>query len=325
MATLIRFINLILSIALLTSCSNLNLTPIRENLSIAATINIKDMSVSFIDLDDLKKITDWKLNKPYTGAIILPDQDILLLFGKQLETVDLYSLKAGQLIDSWKTGKGIVNAKLLQTRSNIALVDQNLRKIRFFDLNGNEEDAISTGPKPHTIVESPYEQKLFVLSFMKEKLTVIDLNKMKTIDSFSIHPAAAGAWFNEGKKEIWIGGHGAGAEVEKDIHVYQSDTGTLIQKFPVPSMPVNVLSYNKAIYVLSHGSSKLYKMNENGDVLNSVIIGANPFEMAVFDDELIVAGYDSNAIYLVEPESLSIKKSIPVGNGPFQIVLRERK
>lgn len=324
MPILFRITLIILAAAALSSCSKHTYPPIGENLSIAATVNIKDMTVSFINLDDKKKLQDWELGKPYTGAVILPDGDTILLYGKQVETVDLFSLKAGKKISSWKTGKGIVNAKLLHSHAYLALADQNLGKVRFFNLAGEEKDSINTERNPLTILESKKDSMLYVLSFNKESLTVIDLKKMRKISSFHIHPAAAGAWLNDSRNELWIGGHGAGANVEKDIHVYNIKTGELKYKVPAPTMPVNFLELNGQVFVLSHGSSMLYKLNEDGEILDSKVIGANPFEMTLVQHYLLIAGYDSNDVHIVDPENLNILKTIPVGKGPFQIVLRER-
>ncbi|MBP2241212.1 PBP1b-binding outer membrane lipoprotein LpoB [Cytobacillus eiseniae] len=324
MKKLRQFILVIIAVIVLSSCTKDRYSPIDEHVSLAATVNIKDMTITFIDLEKKTRMVDWEMKKPYTGAVILPDGDSLLLYGKQVETVDLYSLKSGSLIDSWETGKGIVNGKLLKTSSTIALVDQNLSEIRFFDFEGVEQWEVRTERNPLTILESEANQKLFVLSFNKEILTVIDLNKQEKLNGFPIHPSAAGAWLIENRNEIWIGGHGAGAEIEKNIHVYDSQSGEFKRNIAAPLMPVNFLGYADHVFVLSHGTSMLYKLNENGEVLESVIVGANPFEMIVRTDQLLIAGYDSNDLHIIQPDSLERMKTIPVGNGPFQIVLRER-
>lgn len=323
MPILFRLLTVLFSAILLSSCTSHTYPPIQEDLTIAATVNIKDMTVSFIDIENMKRLSDWELKKPYTGAVILPDGDTFLLFGKQLETVDLFSLKAGKSIGSWQTGKGIVNGKLLQTNSYIAFADQNLGKVRFFNLDGKEMTQIKTESNPLTLLESVNKKKLYVLSFSKKKLTVIDLKNIEKAAIHDIHSAAAGAWLNDDGKELWIGGHGAGAEVENDIHVYNSETGQLKFKIPAPTMPVNFIEINEHVFVLSHGTSMLYKLQENGNIVDSTVIGANPFEIALIDNDLMIAGYDSNDIHIVNPENLEIIKTIPVGKGPFQIILRK--
>ncbi|MBU8878917.1 WD40 repeat domain-containing protein [Bacillus sp. FJAT-29790] len=324
MLILQRFVIFLFAVILLSSCSEKRFSAIPEDLSVAATINIKDMSVSFIDLDKMERLVDWKLGKPYTGAVIFPDGDTILLFGKQVETADLYSLKTGKSLGVWRTGKGIVNGKLLQTSAEIALVDQNQNKIRFFNLKGEEQGQISTEQNPLTILEAVKDKKLFVLSFNKKQLTVIDLVKKEKMAGFQIHPSAAGAWLNENKNELWIGGHGAGIEIETDIHVYDSVSGDFKFKLPAPLMPVNFLGKENLIYVLSHGSNMLYKLNEEGEVIDAITVGANPFEMVFTGENLLIAGYDSNDIHIIDPDKMTIIKTIAVGDGPFQMVLRER-
>ena len=317
-----RLFLFIISLLLLSSCSENNYPSINEDISIAATINIKDKTISFIDIENQKSIEEWKLEKPYNGGLILPDADSFLLFGKDVETVDLFSLKTGTLISSWKTGKGIVNGRVLEN-GEVALVDQERNAIRFFNVFGEEKEHVSTEQNPLTIFEARKSQKLYVLSYDKEQLTVIDLNSKEKLASFPIHSSAAGAWIND--NEIWIGGHGKGAEIEEYIHVYDLATGVLKKKIKAPIMPIKFLGIDDEVFVLSHGSNNLYKLDKDGKVTESIIVGSNPFEMAFTGEYLLVAGYDSNDIYFIDPNRLEIQKTIHVGSGPFQIVLRERK
>ncbi|MBT2691057.1 WD40 repeat domain-containing protein [Bacillus sp. ISL-47] len=318
------FFAVILITLLLSSCKEKVQPSIPEDLSFAATVNIKDMTISFVDLKKLALAEEWKMEKPYTGSLILPDRDTILFYGNQLETADLYSLKEGKKIGSWETGTGIVNGILLDNMTEVALVDQDLNKIRFFDIEGKELKQIDTESDPLTILESKKARKLFALSFNNEKLAVIDLHTKEKTDEFVIHPSAAGAWLNEESNEIWIGGHGEGIEIEQDIHIYDSETGEIKKTIPAPSMPINFLEKDNHVYVLSHGSNMLYKLKESGEQDASVSIAANPFEMAFTEGELLVAGYDSNDVHILDPENLKSLKTIKVGEGPFKIVLRER-
>ena len=90
-------------------------------------------------------------------------------------------------------------------------------------------------------------------------------------------------------------------------------------------MPVNFAQWNQNIFVLSHGSNTLYKLSESGEELKSTQIGANPFALSVYHDELIVAGYDSNDIYFIDPQNLKIIQKVNVGHGPFQLIVRESR
>ncbi|MEH7441522.1 WD40 repeat domain-containing protein [Bacillus sp. JJ1122] len=306
----------------LTGCSFDTFEPIPGKSSFISTINIKDMTISFYDLEKDMRLPDWKVDKPYIGGMIFPNKDTLLLYGNTLDSVDLYSLSKGEKVGSWETGKGIVNGILVQNGSEIALADQERDSIRFYSLEGKEIKENKTEKDPLTILEN--EQKLYVISFNHKMLSIIDMKNKVQLPGFEIHAAAAGGLLNQQKSELWIGGHGEGTTVEERIHVYDLKSGKLKKEIAAPAMPVNFIKDKDSIYVLSHGSNMLYKLGDNGEIKNSIKVGANPFEIEMFDNKLIIAGYDSNDLYIVNPESLNVEKTVRVGKGPFQIVTRER-
>ncbi|WP_080845765.1 hypothetical protein [Cytobacillus gottheilii] len=309
-------------LVLLTSCSNNTYEPIPTDISLAATVNIKDMSVTFIDVDKRSIITEWQLEKPYTGGLIFPDGDSLLLYGKEVETADLFSLKSGEKKAGWETGKGIVNARVINDTKEVALVNKNENVVQFYTFDGDKLAEAETDSSPLSIVVGDADE-LFVVSSKNETLTRVNVQTKKTIGSYAIHGAASGALLLEQENQFWLGGHGEGATIEKNIHVYNADDGELIKKIAAPVMPINFLQYEQYVFVLSHGSSQLYKMDLEGNIIDTARVGANPFELALTSaDELLVAGYDSNDLYFIDPENLEEEDILEVGNGPFTIVLR---
>lgn len=321
-AMIIIFIPIFL---LLCACSNKHYPIIQKDVPLAITINIKDKTVSFIDLRQKKKLEDWEMDKQYIGGIILPGGNRLLLYGKQLDSVEIYSLSTGKLISTWETGEGIVNGILLKDKQEIVFADQNTDTIRFFNLDGQETDKINTDKNPYTLLEDKKNDRLIVASFDGKSLMVYDLNKKMQMKRFPIHPNAAGAILLEDKHQIWIGGHGEGANLESYIHIYDSHSGKLVQNIQAPVMPINFVKVGDFIYALSHGTNTLYKIKEDGKVLDDIKVGANPFEITAYDHTLIVAAYDSNDIHFIDPTTLNIEGTVPVGKGPFQILLRERQ
>ncbi|MCM3573806.1 WD40 repeat domain-containing protein [Mesobacillus subterraneus] len=307
---------------LLSACSLKSFEAIPKDSSFISTINIKEMTISFYDMEKDEKLPDWNVDRPYIGGLILPDKDTILLYGKAVDTADLYSLSKGKKIESWKTGEGIVNALLVGDGTEIAFADQERDSVRFFDIDGNEVDEVKVEKEPLTLLEA--EKKLYAISYKQEMLSIVDLENKERLPGFEIHPAAAGALMSREKGELWIGGHGKGTEVEERIHIYDLNKGTLIKEISAPVMPVDFTKDEDNIFVLSHGSNMLYKLAGDGSKQGSIKVGANPFEIDFFADKLIVAGYDSNEVYIIDPDSLSIEKTLEVGNGPFQIVTRER-
>ena len=97
------------------------------------------------------------------GITLLPNGDEILVYGKQLEYMYVYSLAEGRQVGKYKTGKGIVMWSYQQIKQLFA-ADQNVQKVRFFTINGKETGNVSTGKGPITMVE--YQNRLSVLNFM---------------------------------------------------------------------------------------------------------------------------------------------------------------
>lgn len=310
-------------ILILTSCSEEHYPRIKYQKDLAMTVNIKDMTISFINLEKGEKLEEWELEKPYIGGLILPDGDRLLLYGKQLDTIDIYSLEKGKKITSWKTGQGIVSGRVLANQKELVFADQSLNAIRFFSLDGKELETVKTDNGPLTILEDNVEETLYIISYKSRSMSVFDTRNKKKLYSFPIHAEATGGLLRQKEGEIWIGGHGEGTEIETDIHVYDASSGSLLRTIPAPVMPINFSEKNDFVYVLSHGSNTLYKLNGTGREMTSKKVGANPFEMKMQNDKIIIAGYDSNDVHLLNDETLEIESTIPVGKGPFQLILRE--
>lgn len=77
---------------------------------------------------DKKLITTWELNEPMAGITLLPNGDEILVYGKQLEYMYVYSLAEGRQVGKYKTGKGIVNVVVSADKKQLFAADQNVQK-----------------------------------------------------------------------------------------------------------------------------------------------------------------------------------------------------
>lgn len=324
MRSLTKPMVLFIFVLFLVACKGEQYPSILDQGALAITVNLKDQTISFVNIHKGEKIEEWQMDKPYVGGMVMPDGDHLLLYGKQADTIDLFSLREGKKTASWKTGAGITNGKVLENQEEIAFADQALNAIRFYTLDGKELARVKVDDGPLTLLEDSKGKFLYIISYQSNSLSIVDIFNKKKVGGFSIHSQATGGLLREDKGEIWIGGHGEGTETETDIHVYDASSGALVRTIPAPVMPINFAEKNDFIYVLSHGSSTLYKLDHAGVELGSIKIGANPFDMKILGENILVAGYDSNDIHLIKAENLQNVSTISVGKGPFQLILRER-
>lgn len=168
---------LICFLFLLVGCQGSSYTPIAKDKSVIITTNIKEGSISFVDKQTKKLITTWELNEPMAGTLLLPNGEDILVYGKQLEYMYVYSLVEGRQVEKYKTGKGIVNVIVSEDKKQLFAADQTAQKVRFFTIKGKETGNVSTGKGPITMVE--YDNQLSVLNFYDTKLTTIDTKKKK--------------------------------------------------------------------------------------------------------------------------------------------------
>ncbi|GIN20843.1 MAG TPA: hypothetical protein DEO65_15005 [Bacillus bacterium] len=306
---------------ILSGCQGKKQQPIDEGQSFAATLNVGDFSIDFLN-EDGKVFARWELSKAYTGAALLPDGDTLVLYGPEVEEVDFYSLKKGSVIKHFKTGKGISNVIYLEASAEFAVADKAQNKVRFFNEIGKETESVKTPDYPMAMETDG--ERLYVATFKGAKLSVINLKKHETEKEFDINASTAGMLLREKEKEIWIGGHGKGDKPQSAISVYELDSGTLKDQLSAPLMPVDFFENANGIYALSHGTNMLYQYNSSKKLLKKIEVGANPFVIDSFDGKLIVAGFDSEKLYWINPETLDIERTADVGKGPFVIFTREK-
>jgi len=303
----------------LTGCGKNDFQPIEQQ-PIIVSVNVKDHSLSFLDPVRNKVSAAWQLDFPLSGALFLA-QDQLLVYGKQADKALIYQLSTGKQIETWDIGKGAANALLSHSKQFVYFVDQHHKSIRAFRLDGTLQYEVAVGKQPLHMYEAKDGSKLYVINFDDTTMSIIDTQLQKVVQTFGINESSAGGLLLDDRRELWVGGHGSGAEVESDIHVYNMDTGSLIRRISAPYMPVSFAQTDTGIFALSHGSSTLRKFARNtGAELGTIKIGANPFEMKEIGGNLYIASYDSNEIYVIDPNSLTVSSIIPVGQGPFQIM-----
>ncbi len=311
-----------LFVQLLTGCENKTFTPIPKQMKALISINIKDGSVTFFDLQKEKVFTQWNLDQPIKGGVLLENRNALLLYGNELDRAYVYDLATGKIENEWKTGKGIVSALVSNNRKHVFLADQQQKAIRIFQTDGKEVGKIKVGSQPLSLLQNETGTRLYVIDFHDAKVDVIDVFKRQVIDTFSVPKFAFGGLLREHEQELWVGGHGGGSTVETKIHVYSLQTGKLVKTIAAPYMPVSFVETKQGIFGLSHGSNTIRKWNKAGKEEASLTVGANPFTMIGTNRYLYVASYDSDEIDVVDERTFHIVHQYKTGKGPFQLMIR---
>jgi len=317
-----RFAFFILSLLLvvwLAGCTDLSFKPIKSKQNFIASLNIQEPSLDFID-EQGKVIATWLFDKAYTGAVLLGDNRILL-FGHQLDRIDVYTLSTGEKLYSKKVKMGTTNVYYSENDKQFFITNSTTNTVTSFDEKGNELASQQLGNYPMSMVA--FKEKLYIINFKDTKLSILNVKDLQVEQEWVIPKSAHGLAIIEETNELWVGGHGDGSKPNSSVKRYDLATGELHGEIEMPLMPVGLTKTKDSVLVISHGHNELYVADFNGKVKWQLEVGANPFVVNQFKDYIVVAGYDDHTLYFIKDGH--VEKTVDVGKGAFQLLVREEK
>lgn len=317
-----RFAFFILSLLLvvwLAGCTDLSFKPIKSKQNFIASLNIQEPSLDFID-EQGKVIATWSFDKAYTGAVLLGD-DRILLFGHQLDKIDVYTLSTGEKLYSKKVKIGTTNVYYSENDKQFFITNSTTNTVTSFDEKGNELASQQLGNYPMSM--AAFKEKLYIINFKDTKLSILNVKNLKVEQEWVIPKSAHGLAIIEETNELWVGGHGDGSKPNSSVKRYDLSTGELHGEIEMPLMPVGLTKTKDSVLVVSHGHNELYVADFNGKVKWQLEVGANPFVVNQFKNYIVVAGYDDHTLYFIK--NGHVEKTVDVGKGAFQLLVREEK
>lgn len=319
------FISLFIGIIIILSgCQLKTFQQVPDQDSVITVANVRESSLSFINIETGVQLAKWKLDFSFTRVLLMPDNKTLMIYGRQNPDVTFINMSTGKL-KQWKLGEGISNAVLSADQKMIYFAERNMNKVLFYDLEGEKKGEVEVGESPYTMIPTPDQQSLIVYHLNGASLSIIDLKTLEVQTTLATNENPMGGLYIAATNELWVGGHGAGAEPETNISLFSLSNGQKIREFPAPVMPVDFLNMDEQnAFVLSHGNNTLYRFNiPSGEETGRIQLGANPLGLAAGKKMLYVSSYDSNQVFEVDPVTLKVTNTFDVGSGPLQIVVRE--
>lgn len=299
----------------LAACGKEKYEAVPKDENFIASVNILQPSIDFLT-EKGQITTTWELEENFTGATIIGD-DAVLLYGNQLEHASIYRLSTGKQLTEFKVKKGITNAYYNKNMKQFYMTNGEFNTLSSYDEQGEKKDEVQLGLYPMAMIAN--EDNVFVINFKDTYLSVLNKNSLKEERQIKIPKSSHGMDFI--RDELWIGGHGAGEKPNSKVQRIDPKAGTIIGDITLPIMPIAFAKLENSEYVLSHGESILYELDEKQKIVWHKEIGSNPFAIKVFASTVVVAGYDDNTLYFVKDHA--IIQQTKVGKGPFQLLVRE--
>ncbi len=140
------FIFSLLQIIWLAGCAEKSYEPIERERSFIASLNIQEPSLDFID-EDGNLLATWLFDKAYSGAILLGD-DQVLLYGHQLNNIDVYTISTGEKLYSKKVEIGTTNVYYDDNIKQFFITNSKTNTVTSFDQEGNQLASQQLGNYP---------------------------------------------------------------------------------------------------------------------------------------------------------------------------------
>lgn len=308
---------LVSSIISLYACSDKTYEPIGVDESFVASVNIIDQSIQFFN-NEKQQRAHWQFDKAITGAVLIADE-VIAVYGHQLTTINLIELATGEVINKIDVPIGTTNMYFDSYNENIYITNNKTNELSIYSKDGQFVQSIRVKNYPMSMIANAHY--IYVINYKDTFLSVINKNTYKIEHEWEIPKSSHGVYIFE--DELWIGGHGEGKEANKDVNIYNLHTGNLQSALELPIMPIGVAQLQHTYVVVSHGNSMVHALNDEHQIVWEKQIGANPFAIATFEQEFVIAGYDDHSLYFVSQDG-TITKTLDVGKGPFQLIVRGR-
>lgn len=301
---------------ILGGCGKTAYPSIPKNQDFIASVNIQAPSISFIN-EQGKVFATWKLDEGYTGATLINQQQVLL-YGFQLKKAAVYNLATGKLEFTIDTGVGVTNAIYDKVHKQIYLANGKTNRVTAYNEQGKLMANQKVGNYPMSMLI--HNGQLIVVNYKDTKLSVLQTKSLKLLKEWTIEKSSNGMVVVKGN-QLWLGGHGEGIKPNSTVDIFDLRTGKKISQIKLPMMPVGFVKSDNRVYVISHGESTISEVTLDGKVKRELEVGANPFTLNLFKHYVVVAGYDDHHLYFLQ--NGKIAKTINVGKGPFQLLVRE--
>ncbi|MBI2418008.1 MAG: T9SS type A sorting domain-containing protein [Ignavibacteriales bacterium] len=138
----------------------------------------------------------------------------------------------------------------------------------------------------------------------------------------------AGIIFPQQLSKAYILSEGGFSTGSSKLGLYNASTKTYEQSIFAPGQlglyPDGMLLYENNLYIIEQGSyggsGKIYKVDTNGTVLKSALVGTNPYSLAIANGKVYITNGSISKVSILNVSDFSLMKELTVGVYPQEII-----
>jgi len=139
--------------------------------------------------------------------------------------------------------------------------------------------------------------------------------------------------YSQTLSKVYVLSEGGFSPASSKLSTYDVNTNTFqLNSFnpgQIGSYPDGLIIYENHLYLLEQGnyggSGKIYKLDTNGTVINSAVVGTNPYSLAIANSKIYITNGPKSKLSVLNLSDFSLLKEITVGAYPQEIIAHENK
>ncbi|ADH98655.1 YncE family protein [Salisediminibacterium selenitireducens] len=291
--------------------------------------HIKEPTLTLVDLDTNSIVFEEEMPFIISDMVYLDHMDTVIIAG-QGESEIMYYNKVNRSFETLTDLREGINdlhyiPETMELYATNPLHNEIYRIIYCEDGTDRMQiDTFKTGEHPSSIAYDPGRDRLYVSNVYDHIIQVFDRHTLELIDAFHVLDRPNGLRIQG--DSLYIGGHGTGGELNRDVHIVSLENHRLTNTVETGLMPVVIDYIDKQddIIAINHGSHSIAAIDkETETVVHSKEVSFNPYFGLRYYDEYLVTTLDGHELIRLDSKTLETIHTIPVKPGPHSMIVLE--
>lgn len=259
----------------------------------------------------------------FTGYELSLDKRHVFVYGSKENQILVFDTTTGQNVNRYRIDGGVL--RMLVDGDHWLLLMNDQQRILVINSSGELVEQDITLPfAVRDIQFSTDRNALYLIHAQSDQVSRWDVSQNKVVQTWETIPNPTTVWENVFLHELWIGGHGSLSQMQAGIARYSLNSGDYLGEIASGEMPIRFYanaSYT-ALFVVSHGSNHLMKVDFNGQILAESETADNPYAVDGDGEFIYVASYDSKSVKVYRQDTLEEVFEFFVGIDPLWLKYR---
>ncbi|MER8753743.1 PQQ-dependent catabolism-associated beta-propeller protein [Mesorhizobium sp. M1050] len=292
--------------------------------------NEQDNTVAVIDGATMTLSATIDVGRRPRGLALSADKKILFVAEGDDNRIDVVDLAKRQIVGQLPTGADPEFFVLHPDGKRLFVANENDNLVSVVDIAAAQViGTVDVGVEPEGMAVSPDGRYVACTSETSSMVHLIDAGSLELVDNLLVDTRPRAAAFSPDGKRLWVS-----SEIRGTVTVFdtltRAQTGKVqfevqgIRREGVQAVGIEMSRNGGTAYVALGPANRVAEVDTGTLAVRRLyLVGQRPWHVALSDDQkhLISANGNSGDISFIDLENDEVLKSLPVGRGPWGVVV----